>query len=106
MQRVVAAARLPAQCLNIDPDVLMEVDRVRNVPAIHAESLLAVVEPIGSEDLGHAEIGRAELGVALARNIEIVGTSEVVLGAGPGNRRKVAVPVKIELDFTLSPPSR
>ena len=45
----------PAQRLDRDAQVLLEADRVHDVPAVHAEPLLAPVEPVGLDHLGIAQ---------------------------------------------------
>src|SRR5262245_31716151 len=50
LQRQVAPAGAPAQRLDRHPDVALEADRVHHVPAVHAEALLAAVQPIRAQD--------------------------------------------------------
>jgi len=75
------------------------------MPAVHAETLLAGVEPVGAYDLMQAQVVRRELGVSLTRYVEIPGATEVILGAGPTNSREVLVIVDEELQFALAPPA-
>ena len=89
--------------------VLLEADRVHDVPAVEAEPSADLVEAVGADDLGQARVGRREL-VVLARavrrlGVEVVGAAEVVLGARAADGRELRVAVHEELDLALAPPA-
>ena len=63
LQRQVAAAGLPAQALDGHFEVVVEADRIGNVPAIEAEALLRIVHAVRADDLRHAGVGRGEFRV-------------------------------------------
>jgi hypothetical protein len=81
-------------------------DGVKDMPAVETEALLALVEAVGTDYLGHAEVRRRVLGVTATRNVEAPGASEVVLGPGASNGRELLVAVEIELDLSLTPPPK
>jgi undecaprenyl-diphosphatase len=101
----VAAVAAPAQRLDVRPDPGREVDGVGYVPAVHPEALLALVQPVGPDDLVQAEVGRAVGGVALPGDVEVPGAPEVVLGTGAADRGEVGVVVEVVLDLPLAPPA-
>ena len=105
VQQLVPPARAPAQRLDGDPQVGTEPDWVRKVPPVHAEALLAVVQPVRSEHLRQPEVRGGIGAVAGARDVKVPGPPEVILGAGAADRRQFAVPVKVELDLALAPPA-
>ena len=76
LEREVAAARAPAESLDHDLQVLLEADRVHDVPAVESEALLDAVMAVSADDLGQAAVGRAELCIAdnavRARSIEVI----------------------------------
>src|SRR6266478_9042099 len=82
LQRQVAAARLPAQGLNRYFQILLESNRIHDVPPIQAKPLLRIVEAVWPDDLRQPAVGRAELGVmALAvrpAGVEVIRTAKVV----------------------------
>ena len=82
-----------------------EGDRVRDVPAVHPEPLLAGVQAVGLDHLVQSEVGRAVRGVALAGHVEVPGPAEVVLGAGAADGRELLVVVEVELHLALAPPA-
>ncbi len=105
VERAVTAAATPAERLDVDPQPGGEGDRVRDMPAVHPEPLLAGVEAVGPQNLVQAEVGRAVRGVALAGHVEVPGPTEVVLGAGAADRRELLVLVQVELHLALAPPA-
>ena len=54
LQRQIAPARLPAEVLNGDFEIVLETNRVGNVPAIEAETLLRIIQAIRPDDLRQA----------------------------------------------------
>src|ERR1022692_2939888 len=58
LQLQVASAGLPAERLNRHLQILLEANRVRDVPAIQAEARLRIAVAIGPDDLGEAGVGR------------------------------------------------
>src|SRR5215218_8784609 len=106
LQRQVATAGAPAERLDGDTKVLFEADRVDDVPPVQPESLLRVVEAVGSHDERQARVGRAELLILLRLLVlEVVRPAEVVFGTGAADRRIRGVAVDEELDFALTPPA-
>src|SRR5262249_53106961 len=75
------------------------------MPAVHAEPLLAAVEPVRSQQLVQAKERRGVRGVPLAGDVEVPGSAEVVLGPGAADRRELRVAVEVELDLALAPPA-
>ncbi len=75
--------------------------------AVQAEAELAAVEPVRLYDLRQAGIGggKGDIVVMGVRFLEVIGTAEVVLGAGAAYGGKFAVAIQIELDFPLSLPA-
>ena len=57
MQREVSATGLPAEGLDLDTQIGGEMDGVQDMPAVETEALLALVEPVGADHLGHARYG-------------------------------------------------
>jgi hypothetical protein len=90
--------------LYLNAEALREVDRIEQMPAIQAESLLAHVEPIGSDHLRHAQVRGRELRVAATRNVEVPRAPEVILCSGSADCGELLVGVEVELDLTLPPP--
>ena len=105
MQRQVAPAGPPAERLDGHPQALAEPDRVRQVPAVHAEPLLGHVQPVGPDHLRQAEVRRGVRGVALTGHVEVPRAAEVVLGAGAADGGELVVGVQVELDLALAPPA-
>ena len=105
MQLEVSTAGLPAERLDLNPQIGGEMDGVQDMPPVEAEALLALVEAVGTDYLGHAEVRRRVLGVTATRNVEAPGASEVVLGPGAANRRIVLIAVEIDLELALAPPA-
>ena len=58
LHRQVPAPFAPAQCLDRHPQVLFEADGVHDVPAVHAEALLAAIQAIRFDHLAQAGVGR------------------------------------------------
>ena len=66
-----AAAGLPTQRLDLDTKVAGEMDGVQHMPAVETEALLALIETVGTEHLGHAEVRGGVFGVAVAGDVEV-----------------------------------
>src|SRR5690606_38810723 len=98
-------AGTPAERLDVHAERALEPDRVGQVPAVHAEPLLAAVAAVGAQDLVQAQVGGAVGGVALAGDVEVPRPAEVVLGAGAADRRELLVAVEVELHLALAPPA-
>src|SRR5205823_9623169 len=84
--------------------VLLEADRVHDVPPIHTESLLTPVKPVRFDDLGEAQERRRVDAVFPLWMLPVPGAAEVVLGARAADRGPLLVAVHVELDLTLTPP--
>jgi hypothetical protein len=91
--------------LNLDAKVRREMDGVQDMPAVETEALLALVEAVGANHLGHAEVRRAVFGIATARDIEVPRAAKVVLGPGAADRREILVAIEVDLEFALAPPA-
>ena len=105
MRRLMQRAGAPAQRLYRHAQVLFKADWVGDMPAVHAEALLALVEAVRLDHLWQAQIGR---GIGAVFAIEIAkapGAAEIVLGARAADRGEVAVAIHIEFDFALAPPA-
>src|SRR6266436_9557423 len=64
-------------------EVPVEADGIRDVPAVEAEALLRLVEPVRPQDQGQARVGSGELLVLLGLLVlEVVRAAEIVLGTG------------------------
>ena len=100
LQRQVAAAGAPAQRLNGDADILLEVDGIGKVPAVEPKARLRAVDAVGADHLRQAGIGRGK-GLVLVRGLilEVVGAAEVVLRARAADGGILAVVVEEELDL-------
>src|SRR5215207_5898516 len=103
VQWQISAAGLPAEGLDLDAQVVSEMDGIRNVPTVETEPLLALVEAVRPDHLGHAEVRRGVFGIALARDVEIPGAAEVVLSASAADRRVIVVAIEIDLEVALAP---
>ena len=97
LERQIPSSRAPAQGLDRYFQVLLEPDRVHDVPAVEAEALLDVVMSVSADDLRQARIRRRELSVADdavgSFGVEIVRAAEIILGPGSADRRKIGVAV-------------
>ena len=51
LERQIPSLRTPAEGLNRNPQVLLKADRVRDMPAVHPEALLAFVRAIRFHNL-------------------------------------------------------
>ena len=76
------------------------------MPAVETEALLALIEAVGPDHLGHAEVRRVVFGIAAAGEVEVPGAAEVILGAGAADRGVIVVAVEIDLQFALAPPAK
>jgi len=76
------------------------------VPAIHAEPLLRLVDPVGPDHLVQPRVRRSELLVLLGLLVlEIVRAAEIILGARAADRGELLVAVHKELDLPFAPPT-
>src|SRR5271166_936639 len=75
------------------------------MPPVHAEPLLAAVQPVRADDLVKPEKRRRVDGVSLPGHVEVPGATEVVLGAGAADRGELLIAVEVELDLALAPPA-
>ena len=73
--------------------------------AVHSETLIGDIQAIGADDLRHSQIRRGERRVSAAGDIEVPGTTEIILSAGATDRGIVSVVVHVELDFAFAPPA-
>ena len=94
----------PAERLNGHAQILLEIDGILNVEAIHIEIALCAVKPVGVSHLVHAGIGCGELDI-MTVHIKIIRAADVILGARAADGREVGVAVDEELDLALTPPA-
>ena len=76
-----------------------------DVPTIETEALLALVEAVRADHLGHAEVRRGVFGIAAAGDVEVPGAAKVVFGASAADRRVIVVAIEIDLELALAPPT-
>src|SRR6187397_726422 len=106
LQREVRTVGAPAERLDRHAQVVLEPDRIHEVPAVEAEALLRLVQAIGPRHERQPRVRRAEFLVALrVLVLEVVRPAEVVLGARAADRRELDVAIHEELDFALPPPT-
>src|SRR5699024_9035303 len=75
------------------------------MPAIHAKSLLALVEAIRNDDLGQTKVWRAVAAVLTLRVLEVPGAAEVILGTSAGDSWEIGIAIHIELNLAFTPPT-
>ncbi len=79
--------------------------RVHDMPAIHAESLLALIQAVWLDDLRQTRERTRKYAVFAFRMFKIPGSAEIILGAGAADRWPVLISIQIEFDFTFTPPA-
>src|SRR6202022_2141386 len=79
-------SRSPAEGLNGDPQVFLETDRIRNVPAIHTKAIRTIRRAVWFEHLRQTRKGCGECPVLPRRILEVPRPSEVIFRAGPADR--------------------
>lgn len=105
-ERQIAAAVAPAECLNRHAQIALKADRVGDVPAVHAEALVGVIQPVRRADIGEAGVRRRKGLVAVRILIlKVVGAAEIILRPRAADGRVFAVAVHIKLDLALAPPA-
>ena len=107
LQRQITAALAPAQRLDGDLQILLKVNGINDVPAVHAKAELAGIEGIGCDDLMESRIRRGKGNIAVMRPgiLKIIGAAEIVFCAGTANGGELFVPVHEELNLALAPPA-
>jgi len=76
------------------------------MPSVQAKSLAHLVNPVRRQDLRQPGVRRAKHLVLLRLAIlEVVGTAEIILRAGPADGRELPIAVHKKLDFALAPPT-
>lgn len=103
-QLQVSVLALPAQGLDGDLQILFEVNRIGNVPAVHGKTLVGAVQPVRADDLRDAAVGCTEL-LIFSTDVEIPGAAEIVFRTGAADGGKFPIAVHKELDLTLAPPA-
>src|SRR6185503_2616985 len=95
----------PAERLDGHAQIFLEADRVHDVPAIHAETLLTAIDPVRLDDLWQAKKGGGVGAILAVRLLKVPGSAEIVFGTGSANRWEVGIAIKVEFDLALAPPA-
>ena len=101
---MISAVAPPAERLDGDFYILFEINGVGDMPAVKRKPLIGVIQSVGPCDVRKPRIKRAEFAVS-AVDVKIPRAAEIVLGARSAYRGEFAVAVKVELDFSFSPPA-
>ena len=83
---VVASVVTPAEVLNRNTQVLIEANRVEDMPAIKPECRYGTIQPVGTNHLVHSGVRSCKFLILTSfMFFEILRAAEVVLGSGSAN---------------------
>lgn len=101
-KREIAPSLAPAQRLNGNLQIPLEIDRVGYMPTVHGKPHLRAVKPIRT-DHGKAGIGGGKVAVSVV--VKIIRPAEIIFRSGAAYRGIFTVSVDVEFDFPFSPPA-
>ena len=104
LKRQITSAGAPTERLDRYLDIIFKADRICDVPAVHSEAAVCMIDLIGMRNLRKSRIGRAVFNV-FAINVKIPRSAEIILRSGAADRGEIGVTVDIDFDLSLSPPA-